>query len=1611
MSNKRDNSIKDCFKVRKGLCVDGDSTMSGGLTASGIDIIAALSRLADIDHEHDHEHDGTGTGIPPELLSIIQEASACWEYPGYDMDTTTLLQTASAYYKQSELNNTIKYLHDVPLSLNIPESFVIEAPGDVPVSFALSANDTYAFEIDKSTIDFAEEENFEIEFMIYRLSETNHKVNDLIGESQHFSQFENQMYRIIWNGNAPTADYPSPGNSVYGVRFIHDQQNQNLDGGPIPLETWTNVKITRENGDTLKMYYDDVEVASDSGVTKALPVVAPPLSNKVKIFGGWSGGYAAPNLLLRELKVTKIGPDATTCTINNHDYPPLNGAPALIDVPSAETGKYTGDGSASGQVVELGYRPHRVTVYNEARENSGLNCNHCGYMTIRDGDNLIGSKRYMDSDIENPWTNTLDTDTSGNPRGHIEITDTGFIAYGTSNDSVFNYSGQKYVYDVLGYECGYTRYSDTQAVYAVIPSYLHGNSKTVSLQYRPIGGNNQTQNGGYVMSIGNNDHYVALRVYNGNFMFTIGNPGVWGAYIGTGVTPVEGRWHDISFKYGSTKDEIELSIDGVRYTIADKVGVPSNSSDTMPAIDATSRLSINSVYSGTTTGNGGDYKNIKIHEGQATDITAIDPADTSVPAGCSALLYNSPTGYGNDDTEGLLPYIVKDTPGCPEKPFDTGTNRILHAQASTSNEDGDGISTRTNEVVPYFYGDGTKDWAADAQFVGSPVNNHSVTPFVSGSSYGDSSMYFNGISYIKWEQDAYVRDTFFNIGNSDFTYELWFRADNIYDRQPLFSSHDQDGGTGNDAILCELHSPTNLYFQNIRFHFRRNDGEAVEEVNIPIEPREWYHLAVVRKDNMLHVYVNGKLENTPVAWAGQPRTNNTAGEELPFLIGRYWTKRFKGHIQDFRYTQEAVYTQNFQECLTSPPDVTTTLHYSPTGTVVAQYAECAPESTGGAGGSGVFVTDITSDGITNKTNDGTQVAIGNYAPVVSAVVDDPNLHFTVEWEGASDEWTGYPTVSGHKILKTETSAIAGDQTIRRFRAVKSIDFGDYKGETITIPIEFKGSSYSVDVEIAGVGPVAESITCDLTYPHGQDHFKSGDELTLTITFDTPDVQSVTVHSGSNLATKSETYTSLSFESSTIINGKRVIVLKTPLDGAAFTTNILKNLDVKVTAANSLGTIGAEYTESAIVPSMLGPVITNITFDTNPYPGNQTELKNGDTVNVHFTFDTNNVNRLYFSNSENTTNNLYKSINTNNKTGSVSVAITTSHASDTSTFAKPVKVKASSTAGGYTFGDFKVSTDTINVNNQYPQVINNGVTYPGGQNGIKSGEIAQVSLEARYVGTSPSYLYSHPTSQLKVPPVIGGPGSGDGSHANDVYALPKRVEYNSGDYNISTPNMNLTVTRKENGASTTGTAVVNIANVSPTITVTSNSGNRMRSGGNDGTSAQNYSVRIDSDQQLTNTPSIVVPVGSIGSWSANSQKTRYTATISVHDNDTKGTHTYTGMNATGITGLSTNVISSGADYVFGGFVSRVVDISAPGQADAYINVLWSDYSKLSLTWSTGVALPTRSPAGTTNQITGAWAVVSQTAPDTGTTPVEVRILDYSATGAISTPTTVTIEEDV
>lgn len=782
-----------------------------------------------------------------------------------------------------------------------------------------------------------------------------------------------------------------------------------------------------------------------------------------------------------------------------------------------------------------------------------------------------------------------------------------------------------------------------------------------------------------------------------------------------------------------------------------------------------------------------------------------------------------------------------------------------------------------------------------------------------------------------------------------------------------------------------------------------------------------YHIAITRVGDKLSSYVDGKL----VERVTETEAIQYTGQDL--MIGKRYSGpgyHYIGSLNEIRIVNgQSLYTDE-EDIMTPDRRFTTddqaTLHIQPhldlecveTGTgggASDDSGTITPTPSGeptGASSAGVFVTDISSGGITQKTYDETQVAIGSYAPIVSAVVDDANISFTVEWEGASDEWTGYPTVSGHVITKDDTSAISGDQTIRRYRATKTLNFDSYAGQTITIPVEFKGSTDSVDLQIAGGGPEILDIQASTTYPHQQDHYMTGDDIELTVTFNTSDVISIRFIDDTDTVHENISSQSINVDSST---KQGTITIKSK-PGGSWNDTIASLWKIKAAATNSLGTEGEIYTSPDLVSAKRGPVITDITFDADPYPGDQIELKSGDTFNVHFTFDSANVDRVQFASSTDVTTTHSKTVNMSGKTGTTSVTVQTNLKSDQSlSYYKSVRAAAKTTSGG-SYGPNYTSTNKVYVNDQYATFTDNGVNYPAGQNGIKAGEEATVNLQATNVGANPTYMYSQPTGQLAVPPMLNG-GT---DHANDVYVYPKRTLYNSGNYNTTTPNFRLTVTRRENGATSSEDVVVNIANVAPTLSVSSNNGNRMRSGGNDGTTAQNYTILVNSNQELESF-SMNAPHGQLSAWSSGNKKT-WTSTMQVHDVDQKGTHQYNTVNAVGITGMVANTLNSGESYTLGGFVSRSV-ILPPAQSETQINVLWSTYNKMKITWDTGLQLTNQAPPGTSDAKGSAanpdwdWCIADQTVGDTGIVPITVRLLDYSATGSFTSPTTLTIEEEV
>jgi hypothetical protein len=312
--------------------------------------------------------------------------------------------------------------------------------------------------------------------------------------------------------------------------------------------------------------------------------------------------------------------------------------------------------------------------------------------------------------------------------------------------------------------------------------------------------------------------------------------------------------------------------------------------------------------------------------------------------------------------------------------------------------------------------------------------------------------------------------------------------------------------------------------------------------------------------------------------------------------------------------------------------------------------------------------------------------------------------------------------------------------------------------------------------------------------------------------------------------------------------------------------------------------------------------------------------------------------------------------------------------------------------GSTDGTYKVK-----LNNTYPTVTWGTILYPGTQLAIKSGEDASVGNTVTNFNT---ITYSSPNGQL--------------TPANTTtYETSKKVTYLSGGYNIATDNLRIVANRAANNATTTQNTVVWIANTPTTLSV-SNPATRLRSGGSDGTVAQNHTITITSSQRLLAAPTLAKDTG--GTWQGggftwSAPATTFTRALQVVDSEAKGTFNWGAISGTNLAGLVCTTNSGSTQYILGGFVVRTITLPAFGwQADISVGV--SDYTKLSssgsgqvLAWT--VLQNTRTTLGNvTRPQASTWS-----ASATGTIPTTINILDQSATDSQSQATTFTIQEAI
>lgn len=353
--------------------------------------------------------------------------------------------------------------------------------------------------------------------------------------------------------------------------------------------------------------------------------------------------------------------------------------------------------------------------------------------------------------------------------------------------------------------------------------------------------------------------------------------------------------------------------------------------------------------------------------------------------------------------------------------------------------------------------------------------------------------------------------------------------------------------------------------------------------------------------------------------------------------------------------------------------------------------------------------------------------------------------------------------------------------------------------------------------------------------------------------------------------------------------------------------------------------GTTYTLPLTIAT--GPVISSAIL--TGYPVGQTELKAGDQILVSVSANQP-MTEIEFIDNGNVAN-IATIVAVGNTTNIVVGLTIADRGTTTQTFGVLLRAKNANGSYGPTYntsiGGSSDGSHTVKLNNIYPSININSITYPVTQQALKNSESVSIDNTITNYNT---ITYSSPTNELSIP-------------TPTVYSATKTVSRISGNYNVATNNFRISATRTANNATTEQNAVVKIANVAPTVSVILPAA-RLRSGGNNGTSIQNHIITLSSNQQMLIGMSVDAPIGTwTGAWSGTQTSTR---TLQIHDNDTKGTYAFTNLSATNLAGITQTIITD-SNYVIGGFVLRNLTVPSISR-ETGIGTTVADVTKLRCT---------------------------------------------------------------
>lgn len=380
-----------------------------------------------------------------------------------------------------------------------------------------------------------------------------------------------------------------------------------------------------------------------------------------------------------------------------------------------------------------------------------------------------------------------------------------------------------------------------------------------------------------------------------------------------------------------------------------------------------------------------------------------------------------------------------------------------------------------------------------------------------------------------------------------------------------------------------------------------------------------------------------------------------------------------------------------------------------------------------------------------------------------------------------------------------------------------------------------------------------------------------------------------------------------------VNGLPISLLASS-DKPIFTGNI--DLDIA-----GLDKIDVEHEDGAkhscIIEFEQPPVIAEAKFSST-YVNDQTELKAGDTHILTVITDSS-IKAIEVADFGACTYGLYT-------TSSNSINVTVADRG-TSITQYTARVRVQKDTGSWS--DWVETSNKVTLCNLYPSINLLGIIYPNDQRALKNTEEATVQHTVVNFNT---IVYQALLGELVI-------------QNTSTFEANKKVTRASGTYNIASNNFKITATRTANNAVKVANFVVNIANVAPTITVTTPYA-RLRSGGNNGTVAQVYSISLSANQQLLEAPLLNVPEGTWLDSSFSGSGTTWSRRLQIHDNNIKGVYSFNSLQAKNLAGIVVNNLNS--TYTIGGFVFRILTVPAYPNREVSIGTTVSNSAKLRCT---------------------------------------------------------------